>query len=288
MAEQTENKAAAGGFAPLKIPLFAVLWGATVLGNVGSFMRDVASSWLITDLSSNPSAVALMQTAATLPVFLLAIPAGVLSDILDRRRFLIFVQILLACVSGSLLLLSQTGALTVEYLLALTFVGGIGAALMGPTWQAIVPELVPRAELKNAVALNSLGINIARSIGPAAGGLLLALLAVIVAISIWTPLAQTAIAERWFSLPNLFFLLPVPLLVAAISAWLWRALRNSASHLLPFVLTLGLIFLGFSGLGISIWPYIIPPGITLWQAAAPPQSWAAGKSVSPASTPRAS
>nr|SAY44024.1 Uncharacterised protein [Serratia marcescens] len=96
MAEQTENKAAAGGFAPLKIPLFAVLWGATVLGNVGSFMRDVASSWLITDLSSNPSAVALMQTAATLPVFLLAIPAGVLSDILDRRRFLIFVQILLA------------------------------------------------------------------------------------------------------------------------------------------------------------------------------------------------
>ncbi len=174
MAEQTENKAAAGGFAPLKIPLFAVLWGATVLGNVGSFMRDVASSWLITDLSSNPSAVALMQTAATLPVFLLAIPAGVLSDILDRRRFLIFVQILLACVSGSLLLLSQTGALTVEYLLALTFVGGIGAALMGPTWQAIVPELVPRTELKNAVALNSLGINIARSIGPAAGGLLLA------------------------------------------------------------------------------------------------------------------
>ena len=133
MAEQTENKAAAGGFAPLKIPLFAVLWGATVLGNVGSFMRDVASSWLITDLSSNPSAVALMQTAATLPVFLLAIPAGVLSDILDRRRFLIFVQILLACVSGSLLVLSQTGALTVEYLLALTFVGGIGAALMGPT-----------------------------------------------------------------------------------------------------------------------------------------------------------
>ncbi|WP_241176603.1 MFS transporter, partial [Serratia marcescens] len=174
MAEQTENKAAAGGFAPLKIPLFAVLWGATVLGNVGSFMRDVASSWLITDLSSNPSAVALMQTAATLPVFLLAIPAGVLSDILDRRRFLIFVQILLACVSGSLLVLSQTGALTVEYLLALTFVGGIGAALMGPTWQAIVPELVPRTELKNAVALNSLGINIARSIGPAAGGLLLA------------------------------------------------------------------------------------------------------------------
>lgn len=164
----------AGSFAPLRQPVFAVLWAATVLGNVGSFMRDVASSWMVTDLSASPTAVALIQTAATLPIFLLAIPAGVLSDILDRRRFLIFVQLLLASVSGTLLLLSHTGALTVDYLIALTFVGGIGAALMGPTWQSIVPELVPRADLKGAVALNSLGINIARAIGPAAGGLILA------------------------------------------------------------------------------------------------------------------
>ncbi len=163
-----------GGFAPLRQSVFAVLWAAAVLGNVGSFMRDVASSWLVTDLSASPAAVALIQTAATLPVFLLAIPAGVLSDILDRRRFLIFVQVLLASVSGTLLLLSHFGALTVDYLIALTFVGGIGAALMGPTWQSIVPELVPREDLKGAVALNSLGINIARAIGPAAGGLILA------------------------------------------------------------------------------------------------------------------
>ncbi|WP_199739880.1 MFS transporter [Comamonas sp. BIGb0124] len=164
----------AGSFAPLRQPVFAVLWAATVLGNIGSFMRDVASSWMVTELSASPAAVALIQTAATLPIFLLAIPAGVLSDILDRRRFLIGVQILLAGVSGALLLLSQTGLLTVEYLVALTFLGGIGAALMGPTWQSIVPELVPRADLKNAVALNSLGVNVARALGPAAGGLLLA------------------------------------------------------------------------------------------------------------------
>jgi len=164
----------ASSFAPLRQPVFAVLWGVTVLGNIGSFMRDVASSWMVTELSSSPAAVALVQTAATLPIFLLAIPAGVLSDILDRRRFLIGVQILLACVSGALLVLARTNTLTVEYLVALTFVGGVGGALMGPTWQAIVPELVPRADLKNAVALNSLGINIARAIGPAAGGLLLA------------------------------------------------------------------------------------------------------------------
>lgn len=170
----TANAAPTSSFAPLRHVSFAVLWVATVLGNVGSFMRDVASSWLVTDLSASPTAVALIQTAATLPVFLLAIPAGVLSDILDRRRFLIFVQLVLAGVSASLMVLSQTGALTVEWLIALTFIGGIGGALMAPTWQAIVPELVPRADLKGAVALNSLGINIARAIGPALGGLLLA------------------------------------------------------------------------------------------------------------------
>ncbi|MFS2224144.1 MFS transporter [Pantoea sp. B65] len=173
MSQTTES---AGAFAPLKQGLFAVIWAATVLGNTGSFMRDVASSWLVTGLSSHPAAVALMQTAATLPIFLLAIPAGVLSDIVDRRRLLIFVQLLLASVSATLLLLSHLNLLTVDYLIALTFVGGIGAALMGPAWQAIVPELVPRPQLRNAVALNSLGINIARAVGPATGGLLLAAL----------------------------------------------------------------------------------------------------------------
>lgn len=162
-----------GPFAPLRQTTFAVIWAATVLGNTGSFMRDVASSWLVMDLGAGPAAVSLIQAAGTLPIFLLAIPAGVLSDILDRRRFLIAVQILLAAVSTALLVLSGLGLMTVTALVALTFVGGIGAALMAPTWQAIVPELVPGKELKGAVALNSLGINIARSIGPAAGGLLL-------------------------------------------------------------------------------------------------------------------
>lgn len=102
--------------------------------------------------------------------------------------------------------------------------------------------------------------------------LLLALLLVIAVISLWTPLAHAAIASRWFTLPNLFFLLPVPVLVVLLSLWQWRSLNHPQSEKLPFMLTLGLIFLGFSGLGISIWPHIIPPSITLWQAAAPAQS----------------
>ena len=163
-----------GALAPLRERVFAVLWAATVLGNIGSFMRDVASGWLATELSSHPAAVAAVQAAAALPVFLFAIPAGVLSDILDRRRFLIAVQLLLAAVSALLMVLAATGALALDSLLALTFLGGLGAALMAPTWQSIVPALVPRAQLRSAVALNSLGVNIARAIGPAAGGVLLA------------------------------------------------------------------------------------------------------------------
>lgn len=205
--------AAAGAFSPLKQPVFAVLWAATVLGNTGSFMRDVASSWLVTDLSASPAAISMVQAAGTLPIFLLAIPAGVLSDILDRRKFLIAIQLLLAAVSISLMVLSHLELLTISSIVALTFVGGIGAALMGPTWQAIVPELVPRADVKNAVALNSLGINIARSIGPAAGGLLLAAFGAavtygadvvsyvfVIAALIWWPRAKgadDALSERF-------------------------------------------------------------------------------------------
>jgi MFS family permease len=167
---------ASGTFAPLRHRLFAVIWAATVLGNIGTFMRDVVSAWLVTDLSPSPAAVAMIQAAGTLPVFLLAIPAGVLSDILDRRRFLIGIQIGLAVVSTALAFLAWTGTVSVVSLIALTFLGGVGAALAAPAWQAVVPELVPRSDIKGAVALNSLGINIARSIGPALGGFLLAAL----------------------------------------------------------------------------------------------------------------
>lgn len=166
--------APAGAFAPLRQKVFLVLWIAAVLGNTGSFMRDVASAWLVTDLSVSPAAVATVQAAAMLPVFLLAMPAGVFSDILDKRRFLIAIQLALAGVSTALMVLSHTGLISVSSLIALTFLGGVGAALMMPTWQSIVPELVPRADLKSAVALNSLGINIARAIGPATGGVLIA------------------------------------------------------------------------------------------------------------------
>jgi MFS family permease len=173
MASHTQA-AEESAFSPLRQKLFAVLWVAMVIGNIGTFVRDLASAWLMTELSASPFAVALIQAAATLPVMLLAIPAGVLADTLDRRRLLIGIQVLLAVVSTCLMTLALAGMYTVTSLVVLTLLGGIGAALMGPAWQAVVPELVGRADLRNAVTLNSLGLNMARAIGPAVGGVILA------------------------------------------------------------------------------------------------------------------
>tara|TARA_R110000751_G_scaffold12818_12_gene43862 strand:- start:6697 stop:8355 length:1659 start_codon:yes stop_codon:yes gene_type:complete len=175
-ASSSPPPAADSAFAPLRERVFAALWIATVIGNAGSFMRDVASAWMATELGGSPLSVAMVQAAATAPAFLLALPAGVFADIIDRRRLLLGIQLLMAAASLTLSLLAWSGALTLPLLVALTFVAGVGAALMGPVWQSIVPELVSRPQLKSAVALNSLGVNISRSIGPALGGLLLATL----------------------------------------------------------------------------------------------------------------
>ena len=192
------SPAPAGAFAALREPVFAVLWAAMVLGNTGSFMRDVASAWMVTELSASPTAVALVQTAASLPVFLLALPAGVLSDILDRRRFLIVVQAAMAAVSATLMLLAGSGTLTVQTLVALTFLSGMGAALVGPAWQAIVPELVPREQMRGAAALNSLGVNVSRAIGPALGGVVVAALGAATAYAADAVSYLVVIAALWW------------------------------------------------------------------------------------------
>jgi MFS family permease len=168
----------AAALAPFRHRVFVVLWAATVIGTIGTWMRDVASAWLMTSLAPAPQMVALVQAATTLPAFLLALPAGALADLLDRRRLLLSVQILLALVSLALAALVALGAATPRLLLLLVLAGGVGAALAAPAWQATVPELVPRAELRAAVALNSMGVNVSRAIGPALGGLSLASLGV--------------------------------------------------------------------------------------------------------------
>ena len=165
---------APSAWSPLQSPLFRNLWIATIVSNVGSWMQDVGAGWLMTELSSSPSLVALVEAADSFPMMLLALPAGALADIVDRRRLLIAIQVYLLVVAGALGVLTLLGLTTASLLLGFIFALGVGSALMMPAWSAIVPELVRTEELASAVALNSVAINASRAIGPAIAGVLVA------------------------------------------------------------------------------------------------------------------
>ena len=161
-------------FSPLKNKVFRSLWIATVISNIGHWMHEVGAAWLMTDLSDSPFMVALVQTSLTLPFFFFALPAGVLTDLLDRRKYLLTIQIGAAVAAVGLAVVGVTVGYTPVTLLLFSFLLGLATAMTAPAWQAVVPELVDKSELPNAVALNGMGINIARAIGPAAAGLLVA------------------------------------------------------------------------------------------------------------------
>jgi MFS family permease/quinol monooxygenase YgiN len=169
---QASSRQSRSAWKPLGDPLFRALWIATLVSNIGTWMHDVGAGWLMTSLSSSPVMVALVQTATTLPVFLLALPAGALADIVDRRRFLIVVQLWMGCVAALLATTVLIGVVTSWSLLVLTFAMGIGAAMMIPAWASITPEIVPKSDLQSAIALNSMGMNVARAIGPALAGVI--------------------------------------------------------------------------------------------------------------------
>ena len=160
-------------WSPLSQPLFRALWIASVASNVGTWMQNVGAEWLMTNLAPTPFMVALMQTAESAPLFLLALPAGALADIVDRRRLLLVTQSWMLA-AAALALLTLMGVVNSWLLLILTFALGLGAALNAPVWQAVIPELVSREELPSAVSLNSVAFNIARAVGPALGGFIVA------------------------------------------------------------------------------------------------------------------
>lgn len=161
-------------WSPLRQPVFRTLWIAAAASNIGTLMQNVGAAWLMTALAASPLMVALVQTATTLPVFLLGLPAGALADVIDRRRLLIFTQWWMLAAAGVLGLLTLMNFTTSWVLLSLTFLLGLGNALNGPAWQAIIADLVSREDLPSAVALNSVGFNLARAVGPMLGGFLVA------------------------------------------------------------------------------------------------------------------
>lgn len=167
--------AAPSAWSPLRQPVFRALWLASVASNIGTWMQNVGAAWLMTSLAPSPSMVALVQAATSLPVFLFALFAGALADVVDRRRLLLVTQSWMLLAAAGLGVLTIVGATTPWALLAFTFALGLGAAMNGPAWQAIVPELVTRADLPAAVALNGVGFNLARAVGPALGGVVVAM-----------------------------------------------------------------------------------------------------------------
>ncbi|MGD9834234.1 MAG: MFS transporter [Piscinibacter sp.] len=187
--------------APLKGPVFRMLWVAWLAANVTMWMNDVAAAWLMTTLTDSVVMVALVQAASTLPVFVLGLPSGALADIVDRRRYFAVTQLWVACVAMVLCLASLAGALTAPLLLALTFANGIGLAMRWPVFAAIVPEVVPRHELPAALALNGVAMNMSRVIGPVVAGALLASAGAAVVFALNAVLAVVAfvLILRWKS-----------------------------------------------------------------------------------------
>ena len=159
---------------PLRAPVFRMLWFTWLAANTTMWMNDVASAWLMTSLAPSPLWVALVQSASTLPVFLLGLPSGALADTVDRRRYFMTTQFWVAGVATLLCGVILLHKLTAPLLLALTFANGVGLAMRWPVFAAIIPEIVGRAQLAQALALNGIAMNASRIIGPLVAGALIA------------------------------------------------------------------------------------------------------------------
>lgn len=217
-----------GPWSPLGQPTFRALWLAILVGNIGTWVHDVAAAWIMAETTNSPLMVAAVQSATTLPVVVLAIVAGTLADIVDRRRYLILAQLWMLLVASTLAVLAHLDRLGPWTLVALTFALGIGAAMAMPAQQATTPELVPKPMLGPAVALGSLSMNIARAIGPALGGLIVAQagIAWAFAVNAVTFLGVAIVLWRWRRAPTTS-VLPPETFGIALRAGLRYASRDS-------------------------------------------------------------
>jgi MFS family permease len=159
---------------PFRHPIFRAVWLASLASNFGSLIESVGAAWLMTSLGASAGMIALVQASTTLPIMLFSLAAGAIADNFDRRRLMLTAQVFLLIVSIGLTLVTYLGLVTPWLLLLFTFLVGCGTAFNGPAWQSLVGEMVPRSDLPGAIALNSMGYNVARSVGPAIGGFIVA------------------------------------------------------------------------------------------------------------------
>ena len=212
---------------PLRHGTFRHLWTASVIGWLGTWLQNTGAGWLMTSLAPEPFIVAMVQAATIMPVFLLALPGGALADIVDRRVFLLAAQTWTILAASLLAILTLCHLMTAVWLLLLTFAIGIGSALTGPAWSAIVPELVPREDMVQAIALNGIGYNLTRAVGPAIAGFLILLGGSSLAFSIYAVSILAVIQALFVWRRNRRFTgLPREHLVSAMRAGM-RFVRNT-------------------------------------------------------------
>lgn len=224
-------------WAPFKSGVFSAIWISGMISTIGVRMHEIGAAWLMTSLSADPLMVALVQTATTLPIFLFALPAGAIADVVSKRKLLIVVQILMAIIAGLLTYIVYMGTITPAILLLFIFLLGTGAAFVAPAKQAIVPQLIPKEELQSAIVLNSVGFNISRSIGPALAGI------AITTIGIAAPFAFNAVS----------FLV----LIAALLLWCpFKIIGDLPKERIPGAIKTGLRYVRYSS----------PLKATFWKA----------------------
>ncbi len=170
----TDAAPANATLAPFSHPVFRAVWIATLASNFGGLIQSVGASWMMATIAGSAGMVTLVQASTTLPIMLFSLAAGALADNFDRRRMMLTAQVFMFAVSTALAVAAYAGLSSPWALLGFTFLIGCGAAFNGPAWQSSVGEMVPRTHLAAAVSLNSMGFNIARSVGPALGGLIVA------------------------------------------------------------------------------------------------------------------
>jgi MFS family permease len=154
----------------LRVLTFRNLLVANLVSDIGTFMQNVGAAWLMVSLGARPIYVALTQSAASLPYFLLALPAGSAGDIVDRRKLVLFTESWMMVIALLVVAPTIAGLMSPWLLLVMTFALSAGDAFETPTWRAILPELVPRKDLAAASALNGIEFNLARAVGPALAG----------------------------------------------------------------------------------------------------------------------
>ena len=236
-----QSPAPVSPFAPLALPVFRMLWFTWLAANISMWMHEVAAAWMMTSLTTTPIWVALVQTASTLPVFLLGLPSGALADILDRKRFFFVTQLWVAAVALVLCVTIFSGVMTPTLLLLLTFANGVGLALRWPVFAATVPELVPRVQLPAALALNGVSMNASRIVGPLLAGAVIASLgsAYVFLLNAVLSVLAAWVISRWQRTPT-----PQPL----GREKLWSAMRvglqfvGRSSHLQGVLVRVSLFF----------------------------------------------